>query len=163
MTKPAASGGLANAQCLCGAVTFEIDVPARWAWHDHSAASRRAHGAAYATYVGTWRKRLRVTGGEAGISRFEDAAAKTIRSFCKRCGTPLMYERARSPHMVNIPRALFSGRTGRQPLYHIAIEELQEWTYAGEPLVPLKGFPGVVWQRSKRKTRTAGGGPFRPS
>ena len=69
------------------------------------------------------------------------------------CGTPISYERARSPHMVNIPRALFSGRTGRQPLYHIAIEELQEWAYTGEPLVPLKGFPGVVWQRSKKKKR----------
>jgi hypothetical protein len=75
------------------------------------------------------------------------------------CGTPLAYERARSPHMVNIPRALFSGRTGRQPLYHIAIEELQEWAYTGEPLVPLKGFPGVVWQRSKRKKR-GGDDPF---
>ncbi len=61
--------------------------------------------------------------------------------------------------MVNIPRALFSGRTGRQPLYHIAIEELQEWAYTGEPLVPLKGFPGVVWQRSKKKKR-AGDDPF---
>ena len=45
------------------------------------------------------------------------------------------------------------GRTGRQPLYHIAIEELQEWAYTGEPLVPLKGYPGVVWQRSKKKKR----------
>ena len=54
------------------------------------------------------------------------------------------------------PRALFSGRTGRQPLYHIAIEELQEWAYTGEPLVPLKGFPGVVWQRSKKKKRARG-------
>jgi hypothetical protein len=68
--------------------------------------------------------------------------------------------RACSPHMVNIPRALFTGRTGRQPLYHIAIEELQEWTYAGEPLVPLKGFPGVVWQRSKRKKRLDHDGLF---
>ena len=34
-------------------VAFEIDTPARWAWHDHSASSRRAHGAAYATYVGS--------------------------------------------------------------------------------------------------------------
>jgi hypothetical protein len=64
-----------------------------------------------------------------------------------------MYERARSPHMVNIPRALFLSRTGRQPLYHIGIEEKQEWTYSGEPLVPLKGFPGVVWQRSKKNKR----------
>ena len=161
MTRAAAKPvGIANGQCLCGKVAFEIDTPARWAWHDHSAASRRAHGAAYATYVGSWRKRFRVTKGKATIARYEDQATKTVRGFCAHCGTPLFYERARSPHMVNIPRALFSGRTGRQPLYHIAIEELQEWTYTGEPLVPLKGFPGVVWQRSKKKKRVEHEGMF---
>ena len=161
-TKPkaVAPGKPASGQCLCGRVGFEIDTPARWAWHDHSPASRRAHGAAYATYVGSWRKRFRITRGQNRISRFEDRLAKTVRSFCANCGTPLLYERAGSPHMVNIPRALFSGRTGRQPLYHIAIEELQEWAYTGEPLVPLQGFPGVVWQRSKRKRRAAGDDPF---
>jgi hypothetical protein len=151
MAKRAAAAGTAKGRCLCASVSFEIDVPARWAFHDHSASSRRAHGAAYATYVGSWRKRFRITGGEADIARFEDEATKATRSFCRRCGTPLFYERARSPHMVNVPRALFSGRTGRQPLYHVAIEELQEWAYTGAPLVPLKGFPGIVWQRSKRR------------
>ena len=160
MAKAAPAAGTATGQCLCGRVAFEIDVPARWAWHDHSAASRRAHGAAYATYVGSWRKRFRITKGEASIARYEDKASKTARGFCSSCGTPLIYERVRSPHMVNIPRALFSERTGRQPLYHIAIEELQEWAYTGESLVPLKGFPGVVWQRSKRKRRAAGDDPF---
>ena len=160
MAKRAVAAGVAKGQCLCGKVSFEIDAPARWAWHDHSAASRRAHGAAYATYVGSWRKRFRITKGEASIARYEDKASKTARGFCSSCGTPLIYERARSPHMVNIPRALFSERTGRQPLYHIAIEELQEWTYTGESLVPLKGFPGVVWQRSKKKRRAAGDDPF---
>ena len=58
MAKAATAAGIASGQCLCGKVCFEIDVPARWAWHDHSPASRRAHGAAYATYVGSWRKRL---------------------------------------------------------------------------------------------------------
>ena len=153
-------GKPATGRCLCGKVTFEIDVPARWAWHDHSASSRRVHGAAYATYVGSWRKRFRITKGKTAIARYEDKAAKAARSFCAHCGTPLIYERARSPHMVNIPRALFSERTGRQPLYHVAIEEMQEWTYSGEPLVPLKGFPGVVWQRSKKKRRAAGEDPF---
>lgn len=138
-------------KCLCGAVRFAIDAPARWAWHDHTKASRLAHGAAYATYVGSWRKRFHLTAGEAEISRYEDKAARTARSFCKTCGTPLFYERARSPHMVNIPRALFASRTGRQALYHIGIDEQQEWTYRGEPLVPLKGFPGVVWERPRKK------------
>lgn len=137
-------------QCLCGAVRFEIDYPAFWAWHDHSRASRMAHGAAYATYVGTWRKRFRVTAGDEDIARYEDKATGAARSFCRRCGTPLIYERARSRHMVNIPRALFASRTGRQPLYHIGFDERPEWAYAQEPLVPLKGYPGVMWNRKKK-------------
>lgn len=139
-------------QCLCGAVEIEIVAPARWAWHDHSSATRRAHGAAYATYVGSWRKRFRVTRGQDEITRFHDEATGTTRSFCARCGTPLAYERARSAQMVNVPRALFTGRTGREPRYHIAIDQLQDWTYLGEPLVPLKGFPGVVWERPTRNS-----------
>jgi hypothetical protein len=145
--------GLVTGQCLCGAVSLEIDYPARWAWHDHSYASRMAHGAAYATYVGSWRKRFRVTDGEGEITRYEDKDSGATRSFCRRCGTPLFYERARSPHMVNIPRALFRHRTGRQPLYHAGISELQDWAYRGEPLTPLKGFPGIVWQRPRRRKR----------
>jgi hypothetical protein len=137
-------------QCLCGAVRFEIDFPAFWAWHDHSRASRMAHGAVYATYVGTWRKRFRITAGEGDITRYQEKTGGA-RSFCSKCGTPLIYERGKSRHMINIPRALFATRTGRQPLYHIGIEEMQDWAYAGEPLVPLKGYPGVVWERSKKK------------
>ena len=148
-------------QCLCGAVEIEIDAPARWAWHDHSSATRRAHGAAYATYVGSWRRRFRVTRGQADITRFKDEATGTTRSFCACCGTPLVYERARSAHMVNIPRALFTGRTGREPRYHVAIDQLQDWTYLGEPLVPLKGFPGVVWERPARNATRKKRGPSR--
>jgi hypothetical protein len=149
-----------EAECLCGDVKMEIDFPAFWAWHDHSVASQHAHGAAYATYVGSWRSRFRVTDGAAKITRFEDPAAGTVRSFCARCGTPLYYERTRSPHMVNIPRALFKTRTGREARYHIAIQETPEWAYLGESLVPLKGFPGVVWERSRRKKQPKFGGLF---
>lgn len=151
--KQAATGAVAQGRCLCGQVQLEIDVPARWAWHDHSKASRHAHGAAYATYVGSWRSRFRITKGATAISRFEDEATGAARSFCARCGTPLVYERAHAPQMVNLPRALFETRTGREPLYHIAIEQAPEWAYRGEPLRPLKGFPGVVWERPGRKKR----------
>ena len=142
-----------SGQCLCRAVQFEMEYPAFWAWHDHSRASRLAHGAVYATYVGTWRKRFRITTGEDEICRFEEKTTSAVRSFCRRCGTPLIYERAGSRHMINIPRALFQSRTGRQPIYHIALEEMQDWAYAGEALVPLKGYPGVFWKRSKKKSR----------
>jgi hypothetical protein len=141
----------AEARCACGDVVMEIAVPAQWAWHDHSAATRRAQGVAYATYVGSWRSRFRFVRGEDAVTRYTDPDTGHTRSFCARCGTPLTYERASSPNNVNIPRGLFTSGVGREPRYHIAIDELQEWTYLGEPLAPLKGFPGVVWNRGKRK------------
>ena len=61
--------------------------------------------------------------------------------------------------MINIPRALFASRTGRQPIYHIAIDERPDWAYAQEPLVPLKGYPGVVWERARKKKRSSRAAP----
>ena len=102
-----------SGRCLCGAVELEIDFPAFWAWHDHSATSRRAHGAAYATYIGCWRKHARVTKGRRSIARFEDAKTESTRSFCSRCGTPLLYKRKRSPHMVKSASRRESRRRSR--------------------------------------------------
>ena len=150
---PRPSTDVATGRCACGAVEVEIGVPARWAWHDHSAASRHAQGCAYATYVGSWRSRFRVSDGEADVTRYQDDAAGTTRGFCARCGTPLFYERTRSPQMVNVPRALFQTRTGREPRYHMNLDEQADWTWTGEPLAPLKGYPGVMWERPRRRKR----------
>jgi hypothetical protein len=145
----------AEAACVCGAVRLEIDVPAIWAWHDHSQASRHAQACAYATYVGTWRSRFRILAGEDQLTRFEDAERRTVRSFCRRCGTPMLYERVRSPKVVNIPRAAFLSRTGREPRYHVGLAEAADWAYGGEPLKPLKGYPGVMHAPPRRKRRDA--------
>ncbi|MFA7261508.1 MAG: GFA family protein [Caulobacter sp.] len=152
--KPRASAVQAQGRCTCEAVRFEIDAPAVWAWHDHGDTSRRATGGAYATYVGSWRSRFRWLEGEEHLIRYEDPVARTTRSFCGRCGTPVLYERARSPKMVNIPRGLFTSRTGREPRYHMNLGERADWTWAGEPLGPLKGYPGVMIERARRRPRT---------
>lgn len=137
--------------CACGTVKIEIAVPAFWAWHDHSKASRLAQGCAYATYVGCWKSKVRVLKGQKSIHRFEEKATRAVRGFCAECGTPLFYERAHAPKMVNIPRALFPTRTGREPFYHLHLEDAPEWAYRGEALSPLKGYPGVMRQRSKKR------------
>lgn len=129
---------------------IEIGVPARWAWHDHSEKSRHAQGCAYATYVGCWKSRFRIVEGEAHLSRYEDPEHRTVRRFCARCGTPVAYERAASPRMINVPRALFATRTGREPRYHMHLHEAADWTYMGAALAPLKGYPGVMWERPRR-------------
>jgi hypothetical protein len=150
----------AEGACVCGAVRLEIVVPAVWAWHDHSAASRHAQGCAYATYVGCWKSRFQILEGAEHLTRFQDEPTGTVRSFCARCGTPVLYERPRAPKMVNIPRALFEARTGREPRYHMFLAEAADWTYSGEPLAPLKGYPGVMWERPKGKKRRTVEGMF---
>ena len=99
-----------------------------------------------------------MTKGERQLTRFKDKTSGDARAFCSGCGTPVWYSRGGSPRMVNIPRALFDGRTGREPLYHVAIGEAPEWAYRGEALGPLKGFPGVVWERPRKKKGGAIGG-----
>jgi hypothetical protein len=56
--------------------------------------------------------------------------------------------------MVNIPRAVFAERTGREPRYHMNLAEQADWTWLGEPLAPLKGYPGVMRERPRKKTRS---------
>lgn len=141
----------AEAHCACGAVVIEIAVPAQWAWHDHSPASRRSHAAAYATYVGSWKSRFNIIRGHDGLTRYEEPQTGAVRHFCTTCGTPMLYERKRAPNNINIPRALFTSGVGREPRYHVAIDELRGWAYLGEKLKPLKGFPGVVWDGGRKR------------
>ena len=148
-----AEKGMAKGRCQCGKIHVEIGVPARWAWHDHCSKTRHAHGAAYATYVGSWRSRFRIAKGAKGITRYTDEAGD-VRGFCATCGTPVTYERKRSPQMVNLPRALFESGTGREPLYHVSMEEQPEWAWHGEKLKPLKGYPGVLWTGPKRRRKS---------
>jgi hypothetical protein len=63
----------------------------------------------------------------------------------------VFYERPHAPQWINIPRALFGTRTGREPRYHLGLDEAAEWEYRGEPLAPLKACPGVMRERPRRK------------
>ena len=141
----------AEGRCVCGGVRLEIDVPAVWAWHDHGEASRHAQGCAYATYVGSWKSRFRWLAGEDLLTRYDDAERGTTRSFCRRCGTPVAYERQRSPKMINLPRSLFLSGTGREPRYHLNLAEEADWAYLGAPVKPLKSYPGVMYERPRKK------------
>lgn len=105
--------------------------------------------------------RHRIAKGATAITRFKDEAGD-VRGFCANCGTPVSYERKRSPQMVNLPRALFDSGTGREPLYHIALEDSPEWAWRGEALKPLKGFPGVLWTGPKRRRRSGLEALFEP-
>jgi len=112
-------------------------------------------GTSSITYVGSWRKRFRITSGEEALSDHRDDERAITRRFCIECGTPVTYERDASPHMVNTPRGLFSEGVGREPRYHIRMSEMPDWAYTGEQVNPLKDYPTVLYERPRKlKKRT---------
>jgi len=148
-----------DGSCRCGAVHFAVDSHTPYPYQRCycSICRKSAGGGGYAINIMGVADTLEVEGMRA-IRKWHAPIGRRIgaaeRSFCRHCGTPLIYERP-PKKMINIPRALFESRTGRQPIYHIGIDEAQDWAYGGERLVPLKGYPGVVWTRPVRKKRAA--------
>ena len=66
-------------------------------------------------------------------------------------GTPLFTIDPR-PFRLELERAR-AQEAEAQKHFAIAIDELRDWAYTGAPLAPLKGYPGVVWERPRRRKR----------
>ena len=82
--------------CLCGAVTFEVALPATFVGHCHCSMCRRAHGAAYVTWVG-------VPVGMFYLTKGKETLVVT-RSFCGRCGSPMFCNDARHAEATRLIR-----------------------------------------------------------
>ena len=134
--------GSVNGACLCGAVSFVADLPSRFCIHCHCGNCRRAHGAAFVTWVGFPAAQFRVTAGAQQLVRFTtDTAA--IRGFCARCGTTLTYESPRWPEEVHVARACIDGELDREAGGHVYVDHKASWWPIADDLPQRGGETGV--------------------
>ena len=61
----------ASGKCHCGAVRFTAEFPTRFVAHCHCESCRRAHGAAFVTWVGFPAQQVRITEGADAVATFE--------------------------------------------------------------------------------------------
>lgn len=119
---------LYKGSCLCGAVTFETDEIDRRAAHCHCRMCRKFHGAEYATFVGVPRRSLRWTRGTEAIAEFK-AANGTVRSFCRHCGSSLLFHSPRADtETVEVALSLFDTDVPVVPDAHIFVGYAANWT-----------------------------------
>jgi hypothetical protein len=102
-----------SGSCLCGAVVFEATLPSRFCAHCHCDNCRRAHGAAFVTWVGFAKEQFRWTAAEDIVRSTTDTAA--TRSFCGKCGSTLTYEGPRWADEVHVVRANIAGEIAPRP------------------------------------------------
>lgn len=77
--------------CLCGSIQFNIVQIGPTIAHCHCNMCQKFHGAAFSTFADVERKHFDIITGENLISHYT-AENKTVRSFCKTCGSSLFFE-----------------------------------------------------------------------
>jgi hypothetical protein len=126
--------------CLCGAIRFEVELPSKWCAHCHCSMCRRAHGAAYVTWVGFRADQFRVVAGT--LARYQSSPG-TTRSFCGRCGSPLTFESQRWANEVHVARAAIPGAIDRVPQAHVFASDKAEWVPLSDDLPKRGGKSGT--------------------
>ena len=106
------------------------------------AALRRAHGAAFVTWVGFASAQFRFTKGEATLTRSKTGTDAT-RSFCGTCGTTLTYEGPRWAGEIHVARANIDGRLDRAPSGHVYVDHKASWWTITDDLEQFGGETGV--------------------
>lgn len=131
--------GTASGSCLCGAVRFTAALPTLWMAHCHCTRCRRAHGAAFVTWVGTDAAKARIDDPEAQLAWYM-AETGASRGHCGRCGSPMFFRSDRWPGELHIARALFTGPLDREPQMHGYYDTHVGWFQVADGL-PTKPAP----------------------
>ena len=112
--------------CLCGAVRYSIALPPQWVAHCHCSMCRRAHGAAFVTWVGNLRENVRIEQGAELLTSHRSSAAAQ-RRFCSRCGSLLFFESTHWPDELHVTLAHLDDPTGIEPVAHAYWKHRVAW------------------------------------
>lgn len=125
--------------CYCRRIEFAVDLPARFVCHCHCDNCRRAHGAGFVTWAGFPAAQFRIERGADELVRFETETS-AVRSFCRTCGTTLLYESPRWAGEVHVAVASLDDPLDRLPTLHAYADRSPDWCPITDDL-PRYGGP----------------------
>ena len=127
--------------CLCGSVQFEITPPTKVVAHCHCSMCRRAHGAAFATYIGVLRRHFSITDGRE-LVRWYRSSPKAERGFCSNCGSSMLFSYIENQEDIFVSLANISGKIDREPDFHLFYDDRADWCSYDDGKVKLGGQSG---------------------
>ncbi len=119
--------------CLCGAIRFVADGPAKWTSYCHCQSCRRHTGAPVSAYAGFESGKVRFTKGTP--SRFASSPG-VQRGFCATCGSTLTYEGDRWPTEIHLHVGAFDDPGPFAPTGHAFAGERLSWVQLAAPSFP---------------------------
>ena len=127
--------------CLCGDVRFTVDWPSKWVAHCHCSMCRRAHGAAFVTWVGVETRHFSLHDSDAAL-RWYASSPGAERGFCARCGSSMLFRSERWPGEMHVVVANLDAGADRAPMAHVFWDTHVEWADVDpNDGLPRKGEP----------------------
>jgi len=80
-------------ECLCGSIQYQVDAIQPKMAHCHCSMCRKFHGAAFSTFGEAKKEHFHWVEGLELLESYQ-ADNGTIRQFCKRCGSSLIFKPA---------------------------------------------------------------------
>ncbi len=115
-----------DGSCLCGEVRYRVAGPFERMTHCHCTDCRKAHAAAFATFVTVSRRRFALLAGE-DLLRRHTAASASVRSFCGGCGSILTWEAPRESGTIDVAAATFDTPLERTADHHLFVRSKVPW------------------------------------
>ena len=131
-----------TSSCLCGCVRIEAALPVSHMGHCHCDNCRRAHGAGIWTWATFSTDQVRVVEGATELSKYVSDTDAT-RSFCRVCGSTLLYESPRWPGKIDLSVANIEGELGMSPSRHAYADRSPVWCPILDDLPQLGGESGM--------------------
>jgi hypothetical protein len=148
---------MTEGSCLCGTVRWRIRPPFNRMTHCHCSMCRKAHGAAFATYISMPRESFEMLAGEASVTDYESAPG-FHRAFCSTCGSTV--PSTANGDMVYVPAGTLDGDPGIRPARHIFAASRAPWHRIADDLPQHATYPtddfGPVVERPDRALHKPG-------
>jgi len=92
----------------------------------HCKQCQRASGTAFAANAPVRTKYFELFSGSELVSDYESSPGK-LRSFCRRCGSPVWTRRTTEPDLLRLRLGSLDGDPGRRPLGHVWVSAAAPW------------------------------------
>ena len=133
-------------RCLCGAVSYSVEVMPDKIFNCHCQFCRRAHGADYATLALADGKTLTIE-DKCGAFKEHMNDLGGYRAFCSECGSRLMNYAPDKSFYLSVALSTLDSPLNLKPVAHANIESKASWcepypgiaAYAAMPPGVLKG------------------------
>lgn len=130
----------ANGKCLCGDIELTLALPSKWVAHCHCTQCRRAHGAAFVTWVGMPEGDVAIHDPQARLRWYASTPGIAERGFCSRCGSTMLFRSSRWPGELHVALGNVDDAIDRAPQAHAFWDSHVAWA-AVDPDDGLKRMP----------------------